>query len=229
MTSAVAQRLTFGRVACGASSYGLGGWLMLMLFLIMLALAALPSTSVVLVAIRASASGFRHGAAVGAGIVAGDLFFVLLAVLGMTALAELLGAFFVVLRYVAAAYLVWFGVSLLRAANTRTDSFSFSSGMSLKADFMSGLLVTLGDIKAIFFYASLFPVFLDMHALSLAGIGAIIVITIIAVGGIKLLYAWLAARMQRLPFSQRFARPARTVAGSAMIGAGAWLLLKPHG
>src|SRR5690606_24174123 len=202
---------------------------MLMLFVTLLALAALPSTSVVLVAIRASSSGFRHGAAVAAGIVTSDLLFVLLAVLGMTALAELLGAFFVVLRYVAAAYLVWFGISLLRAANTRTNSFSLSSEMSLKADFMSGFLVTLSDIKAIFFYASLFPVLLDMHALSLLDIGTIVVITIIAVGGIKLLYAWLAARMQRLPFSQRFARPARTVAGSAMIGAGAWLLLKPHG
>lgn len=202
---------------------------MLMLFLTMLALAALPSTSVAVVAIRSSSSGFRHGAAVAAGIVAGDLLFVFLAVLGMTALAELLGTFFVVLRYVAAAYLVWFGISLLRTANTRTNTFSFTGGMSLKTDFMSGLLVTLGDIKAIFFYASLFPVFLDMHALSLAGVGAIVAVTIIAVGGIKLLYAWLAARMQRLPFSQRFARPARTVAGSAMIGAGAWLLLKPHG
>src|SRR5690606_20134159 len=112
---------------------------MLMLFVTMLALAALPSTSVALVAIRASTSGFRHGASVAAGIVAGDLLFVLLAVLGMTALAELLGAFFVVLRYIAAAYLMWFGISLLRAANPRTNAFSFSGGISLKADFMSGL------------------------------------------------------------------------------------------
>ena len=202
---------------------------MLILFVTLVALAALPSTSVALVAIRASSSGFQHGAAVAGGIVVGDLLFVLLAVLGMTALAELLGAFFIVLRYVAAAYLVWFGINLLRTANTRTNIFSFTGGMSLKTDFMSGLLVTLGDIKAIFFYASLFPAFLDMHALSLADIGTVVVITIIAVGGIKLLYARLAARMQRLPFSQRFARPARTAAGSAMVGAGAWLLLKPHG
>lgn len=202
---------------------------MLMLFVTMIALAALPSTSVALVAIRASSSGFRHGAAVAGGIVVGDLLFVLLAVLGMSALAELLGAFFVVLRYVAAAYLVWFGISLLRAATTSTQTSVFSGQMSLKMDFMSGLVITLGDIKAIVFYASLFPAFLDMRTLSAADIGMILVITTLAVGGIKLLYAWLAARMQRLPFSPRFARPARTAVGSAMVGAGAWLLLKPHG
>lgn len=202
---------------------------MLMLFLTLVALAALPSTSVVLVAIRASTSGFRHGAAVAAGIVAGDLLFVLLAVLGMTALAELLGAFFVVLRYLAAAYLVWFGVSLLRAANTRTNTLSISGRMSLKADFMAGLLVTLGDIKAIFFYASLFPAFLDMRTLSTTDISMVLIITVIAVGGVKLLYAALAGRLQRLPFSSRFTRPARIATGSSMVGAGAWLLLKPHG
>lgn len=202
---------------------------MLMLFVTMIALAALPSTSVALVAIRASSSGFRHGAAVAGGIVVGDLLFVLLAVLGMTALAELLGTFFVVLRYMAGAYLVWFGISLLRAATTSTNKPVFSGKMSLKADFVSGLVITLGDIKAVVFYASLFPAFLDMRTLSAADIGMIIAITTLAVGCIKLLYAWLAARMQRMPFSPRFARPARTAVGSAMVGAGAWLLLKPHG
>lgn len=201
---------------------------MLILFVTLVALAALPSTSVALVAIRASSSGFRHGAAVAGGIVVGDLLFVLLAVLGMTALAEILGAFFVVLRYVAAAYLVWFGISLLRAATTSTNNV-FSGKMSLKADFISGLVITLGDIKAIVFYASLFPAFLDMRTLSATDVGMIIAITTLAVGSIKLLYAWLAARMQRLPFSPRFARPARAAVGCAMVGAGAWLLLKPHG
>lgn len=201
---------------------------MLMLFVTLIALAALPSTSVILVAIRASSSGFRHGAAVAAGIVAGDLLFVLLAVLGMTALAELLGSFFIVFRYLAAVYLVWFGISLLRtAASTQVPSLGRQA--SLKADFLSGLLVTLGDIKAIFFYASLFPAFLDMRALSAGDIGMILAITIIAVGGIKLLYAGLAARTQYLPFSPYLARPTRVAAGSVMIGAGAWLLLKPHG
>lgn len=201
---------------------------MLMFFAVMIALAALPSTSVALVTIRSSSSGFRHGAAVAAGIVAGDLLFVVLAILGMTALAELLGTLFVILRYMAGAYLVWFGISLLRTATASAGTLPLSRTMSLKTDFASGLVVTLGDLKAIFFYASLFPAFLDMRTLSPADIGMVVAITIIAVGGVKLLYAALAARLQRLPMSPRFARSARTAAGGAMVGAGAWLLLKPQ-
>lgn len=69
------------------------------LFAAMLTLAIIPTTSVALVVARSSSAGFLNGVAVTAGIIIGDLIFVLLAVLGMAALADVVGSFFLILRY----------------------------------------------------------------------------------------------------------------------------------
>src|SRR5690606_30490872 len=132
-----------------------------------------------------------------AGILLGDLVFAGLAVLGMAALAEVMGSFFLVLRYLAGLYLIWFGVSLLRAKAFLLFR-SEGSVFTLSASFLAGLLVTLGDVKAIFFYASLFPAFVDLGAVQASDIAVIAVITVIAVGGVKLGYAYYARRLLSL-------------------------------
>lgn len=76
------------------------------LFLIMLTLAALPSASVALVVTRSATAGFANGVAVALGIVVGDLLFVALAILGLSLLAETMGAFFAILKYLGGAYLI---------------------------------------------------------------------------------------------------------------------------
>ena len=68
-------------------------------FGIMLLLAATPSGSVGFVVVSSATRGLSCGVAASLGIVAGDLIFVTLALLGLTALAEAMGALFAVLRY----------------------------------------------------------------------------------------------------------------------------------
>jgi len=72
-------------------------------FVIMLALAAMPSASVALVVARSSSFGFRNGIATAIGIVAGDLIFVAIAILGMSALAVVMGSVFSVFKYIGGA------------------------------------------------------------------------------------------------------------------------------
>ena len=67
------------------------------LFATMLFLALVPSLSVLAVTARAVALGLRHGVAATLGIVAGDLVFIIVAVLGLSVLAEVAGAYLVVL------------------------------------------------------------------------------------------------------------------------------------
>src|SRR5690606_25475857 len=132
----------------------------------MAALACIPSASVALVVARASTAGFAGGCAVAAGIVAGDLLLVLLAISGMAALASAMGSFFVILRYVAGAYLVWLGMGLLRSRATPASENTARPAARVPASFLSGLLLTLGDVKALFFYASLLPAFVDLAAVT---------------------------------------------------------------
>ena len=198
----------------------------LSLFAIMAALALLPSTSVLLVVTRSALGGVRHGIAVAAGIVCGDLIFALLAVFGLTVLSELMGSLFVLIRIGAGLYLIGLGLTLLRssAATPMTVAGRLQGG--LMVSFLSGLLVTLGDIKAILFYASLFPVFLDLSALTTADVVIITLITLIAVGGVKTGYALIADRAVAATRNLGIATPVRRLTGGLMIGAGGYLIVK---
>lgn len=192
----------------------------------MAALALVPSTSVALIVARASSAGFSNGSAVVAGIVFGDLVFVFLAVLGMTALAEVLGNFFLILRYLAGGYLICFGISLMRSSASLQLENCGRSVSKLSSSFFSGLLLTLGDVKAIFFYASLFPAFVDLATIGAIDIVIIAVITIIAVGGVKLGYAYFARSLLSSIRTPRAERAVKVTAGSLMLGAGSYLIAK---
>ena len=196
------------------------------LFSVMTALALVPSASVLLVVARSSTAGFKHGAVVTAGIVTGDLVFVFLAILGMTVLAEVAGSFFLLLRYLAAAYLIWFGVGILRAKRPSPIDISTRPSANVATSFFSGLILTLGDIKAIFFYASLFPAFIDLTTITTLDIAIIALLTIVAVGGVKLAYAYSASKVAFLSNGFKGQRAIKITAGSFMIGAGTYLMVK---
>lgn len=192
----------------------------------MLGLAALPSSSVALVVVHAAGVSVRAGLAVAAGIVVGDLIFATLAILGLGALAELLGAVFGTIRYLAAGYLIWLGIRLLRSATRNAAAAGLPLARGLGGGFLAGLAFTLSDIKAILFYASLFPAFVDLSALTSGDILAIMAITAIAVGGVKAGYALAAPRIARGLGGTRFQAPAKAFAGVAVVGAGGYLLTK---
>ena len=98
--------------------------------------------------------------------------------------------------------------------------------VSWLSNFLCGLLITLGDPKAILFYLSFFPAFLDLETISLRSITILIMITILAVGGAKVCYAYLADR-SRLLFQRSKARNALSiVASSIMMGTGLYLVIR---
>ncbi|MBD3644723.1 MAG: LysE family translocator [Alcanivorax sp.] len=201
------------------------GYGLLLLIPVMMVLAALPSTSVALVVVRSARLGVAHGLWVAAGIVVADLLFAVLALWGMTELAQQLGGVFTLVRIAAGVWLVWFGITLIRSRGTALKAESIN-GSSKTVSFLAGLAVTLGDIKAIVFYASLFPLFVDMHTPDAMDLVAVLLITVFSVGGVKAVYALLAERITRHgnPGSQQ---PLSLVAGASMIGAGTWLVARP--
>lgn len=198
----------------------------LALFMVLLTLAVIPSTSVALVVTRSATSGLLHGTAVAAGIVLGDLIFALLAILGLTALSELMGTLFLLIRYAAGGYLIWFGISLIRSRNQSIKLKRSTSTGGLLASFLTGLLVTLGDVKAIFFYASLLPTFLELSTLDYAEIAWILGVIVVAVGGVKLTYAVLAKKVAVIARRFSIAKQAKVVSGGLMIGSGTYLIFK---
>jgi len=198
------------------------------LAVLMSLLAAIPSSSVVLVVVRSSTYGTKNGLAASAGVVAGDLIFMTLALLGMTALAEQIGTVFILVKYAAAAYLIWFGIHLMRSQLPKltpapVPQQNQRGENTLLKSFGSGLLLTLGDAKAIFFYASVLPMFLDLTALTAIEIGAVSAITMISVGSVKSCYAIGGRKLAQ--FAEGFAcqRKLKIASGSFMVAAGAYI------
>lgn len=164
------------------------------LFAAMAVLAAVPSVSVLVVSSRAAAAGFAHGALAAAGVVAGDVVFILLALFGLVLVAEALGELFVLVKYLGAAYLVWLGIRLWRGRTAERPGHA-GGGTSPWSSFTAGLLITLGDQKAILFYLGFLPAFMDMGAVTVLDALRVIAIAVVAVGGTKLAYAYAAGRL----------------------------------
>lgn len=85
------------------------------LFSAMTILAMLPSASVFAVVARAISSGFTQAVITAIGIVVGDFIFILVAIYGLSAIAERMDTLFILVKYCGAAYLIWLGIGLLQA------------------------------------------------------------------------------------------------------------------
>lgn len=138
------------------------------LFFSLVALALLPSLSVMTVLARSASLGFFHGAITSLGIVLGDIFYILLAIYGLTFLADRLGPLAMGIQVVGAFYLIILGLLLWcsPAQVSDSDQPKLAMNRSWLSSFFAGFLLTLGDQKAIFFYLSFFPAFVDLSVLS---------------------------------------------------------------
>lgn len=196
----------------------------LSLFVAMLVLASLPSASVLLICANASSDGFAQGAYTALGVLLGDLLFVLLALLGLTLLANTLGTAFVLIHLCGACYLLWLGFHLWRKSRAQLAP---TTTQSLAASCLTGLAITLGDSKAILFYLGFLPVFVDLSRLDASDASLILAITVLAVGGVKLAYAWLATRVS-LNFGAKLGNRLQKITAALISGTAIWLLLRSY-
>lgn len=194
--------------------------------LIMVTLAALPGASVALVVTRSATRGFNNGLAVVGGIVVADLVFATLAMVGMATIAQSTGLLFSILRYIAGAYIVFMGISLIRSSNELSINEVNYCPSSLWTSFFSGLFLTFSDAKAILFYASLFPTLFDLQKFTMADSLLVILITAVTVGGVKVVYAASARSIASRCTGNKLAKHGKLVAGSLMVGTGVVVIAK---
>lgn len=195
------------------------------LFGAMFFLAIVPGPSVFAVVARSIASGFTHGLVTVIGIVVGDFVFIILAVYGLWSVAETMGSLFVLVKYLGGAYLIWLGIGLWSSKSKNVEVEGINE-LSWLSNFLCGLFITLADPKAILFYASFFPAFLELSSVSIIDASIIMVIATIAVGGVKLGYAYMADKARLLFESSRAKKGMNITAGSVMIGTGVFLVAK---
>lgn len=196
--------------------------------IVMVTLAALPSASVALVVTRSAVFGFRNGVAVAVGIVLADLLFVVVAVVGMTAFAQSAEGLFWIINYVAGGYIIYLGLSMMRSRGVPSGAGGGADSSTLMVSLLSGFLLTLGDVKAIFFYASLFPSLFDLRQFTRADVAMVMMITAFTVGGVKVVYAGLARSLAIRFTNERRLRYVRILAGGLLVGIGLFVIARAH-
>jgi threonine/homoserine/homoserine lactone efflux protein len=195
------------------------------LFSAMLILAIVPGPAVFAIIARSFSSGKLQAFYMTTGIVLGDYFFIVLALFGLSALAEIMGTAFFIIKYLSAAYLIWLGVKLLR---TKTDSIDIeaSKNSSLTSNFLTGLFITLGNPKAILFYVGFFPAFVNVSEVTVSDTGLIMLAATVAFGSVNMCYSLLAVKAKNTFKSPNAATIINKTAGTIMVSTGVLVAVK---
>lgn len=129
-------------------------------------------------------------------------------------------------KYCGGVYLIWLGIGLFNSKLSLTVNRNHPPKVSLIADFFAGLFLTLGDVKAILFYASLFPVLVDMQQVGFWEALIVGGVTVAAVGGVKLAYVVFASKIAESLRGQVSSDIPQKIGGALMIGCGSALIVK---
>jgi threonine/homoserine/homoserine lactone efflux protein len=198
---------------------------LLALFGAMLIVALVPGPAVFAVIARTFSSGFSRGLMMIIGITLGDFIFILLALFGLSIISEIMGTTFLIIKYVSAAYLIWLGINLIKTKGS-AENIKVSKESSLLANLITGLMINLGNPKAIVFYIGLFPAFIDVNQVVALDVLAIMGIATIAFGSVNICYALLALRAKKVLKNPNASSLINKTAGTIMVSTGALVAIK---
>lgn len=174
---------------------------------------AAPGPSVIAVASRSLRSGVPSALRMSLGILTGDTIYLCFALFGLATLAEQVGEFFVILRFLGAAYLVYLGVRIWRET---AAAHALPPNHNPPQAYWSGLLISLGNPKVIFFYLGFLPAFWDLRSLSSSDQLLIIVLSLTCSFLVLSLYAVAADRLRPV-FTATVRRVTDRLAGGFLI------------
>lgn len=127
-----------------------------------------PGVDLALIATRATAQGFRAGAAAAFGVGAGCMLHTLAAASGLSALLAASATTFALLRWAGAAYLVWLGVGLLRTRAAPGAAVPLNAAaappVSARRAFAQGFLTNALNPKVALFFLAFVPQFIAVDA-----------------------------------------------------------------
>lgn len=180
-----------------------------------------PGPTVTLIIANSLKHGSRAGLQNVAGTQAGLAIMIGIVGIGLSSVIAAMGHWFDWLRLAGAAYLIWLGWKMFRAAGGSEDGAAPAKAPR-GGFFLQGVLVALSNPKTLLFFGAFFPQFLDPardHLTQIAIMGA----TAMLFAAISdSAYALLSSRAGRL-LSQKRVRLLSKVSGGFLIGGGLWL------
>ena len=169
---------------------------------------------------RSLSGGFQAAWPLAMGVAIGDIFWPLVAVLGVTWLVSVFSGFMVVLQWVAVVVFIVMGVALIRKADHALSANSRLTRPGMWAGFIAGLAVILGNPKAVLFYMGVLPGFFDLTAVTALDMVAICTLSFVVplVGNLAL--AGFVDRIRGVLKSPQAVRRMNVTAGWLLVGVG---------
>ena len=169
---------------------------------------------------RGMASGFAGVWPLALGVAIGDAVWPFIAILGVSWLVQEVEGILSILRWVAAGMFLVMGVLLIRNAGKALGSDSRLTRPGMWAGFVAGVLVILGNPKAILFYMGVLPGFFDLTQVTAVDIGVIVLVSILVPMAGNLALGAFIDRARRLLSSPEALRRLNTASGLLLIFVG---------
>ncbi len=180
-----------------------------------------PGPTVTLIIANSLTHGTRAGLLNVAGTQVGLAIMIAVVGLGLSAAVETMGHWFEWLRLAGAAYLVWLGWKMIRAAGKGGDGIARTEAPR-GGFFLQGLIVALSNPKTLVFFGAFFPQFIDPtrpYGLQIVVMG----LTALLIAAISdSAFAVVGGRTGRT-VSRAGVRLLSRISGGFLIGGGLWL------
>ncbi len=180
---------------------------------------AIPGSAVMAVIARALSDGFLATTPHILGNVIGNWLYLLASIYGLLWIAEQMGEAFLIVKLLGGAYLVYLGVKLWRS-DGEISTIRKRRPKNLMANFLTGLMITLSNPKAILFYIAILPAIMDLRTISFAALLPVALINGLVVMMIIGSYSALAAKVRQFFTNAKSIRKLNKGAGGVMITAG---------
>ena len=126
---------------------------------------------------RAMSGGFKAVWPLALGVAFGDAIWPILAIFGVSWLANEIDGILAILRYLAALVFLVMGVLLVLKVENTLDNYSRLTRPGMWAGFIAGVVVILGNPKAILFYMGILPGFFDLTEVAPLDVIAIVMVS----------------------------------------------------
>jgi threonine/homoserine/homoserine lactone efflux protein len=194
------------------------------------ALSLSPGPAVMLVIAYGLSQGARRAVWASLGILSANGLYFALSATSLGALLIASEAFFFVVKWCGAAYLVYLGLAaLLGQPSHITLSASSARGAAPASIYLSGLTLQLANPKTLVFFAAILPQFVDPRLpigpqMAWLAAGSVVPEFFILAG-----YGFAASRAARLATDPRFVRLTDRLAGALVLAAAALVLSVSRG
>ena len=177
----------------------------------MFILAATPGPGLLLVSLQTSNHHLLAGFLTTVGIICADIVFILLVTLGLGKLTEHLQFLLPWINIFGGCYLLYIGWQSLKSDPSRlaynTENAPEINIRSNVGFVLSGFLITLSNPKAILFYISFLPAFVELNNQSANDIVIIMLAAIISITPTMLFCAWMTQKAKTFRHQQHQQKP----------------------